>query len=128
MAAVVAIIALVLHAQMNRAHLEGLRQRQDIRVRSHEFLLSVLQCLLKGSSGLQTHASCDTRLLCSYDIDCGGVHFGNVSAGHHGEAMERMKSIAETVFPNIFFICREIFAVSVHICQRIHVIMLEHLI
>ena len=45
-------VHLVLHHQVHGAQLEGLRQRQNVRIRPHEFLLRVLQGLLDGGSRL----------------------------------------------------------------------------
>ena len=39
-----------------------------------------------------------------------------------------MESIAETVFADVLFVCSEIFTITVHIRQNIHMVMLEHLI
>ena len=118
----------VLHAKVDSAHLEGLGQRQNPGVGTDKLLLGVLQSLLEGGPGLQTHAPGNARLLGANDVDGAGVHLGNVAAAHHGEAVEGMEGVAVAVPADILLVGGEIFAVPVHVRQDVHVVVLEHFI
>ena len=83
--------------------------------------------VLQDADGLQL-AIDSMRFFSTYNINCAGVHFCNVSAGHHREAMEWMECICKTIFTDIFFICCKILSKTVHIRQGIHMIVLEQVI
>ena len=89
--AAMAVLARILHAQVNSRRGERARQSEDVRVRSDNLLLRVLQSLLKGRAGLESHAAGDARLTGADDVDGAGVHLCDVTAGHHGEAVERVE-------------------------------------
>ena len=113
---------------MNSADLIGLRQSQDIGVGADKLLFGVLQGFLEGGPGLQPHRAGNTRFLGTHNIDGGSVHLGNVTAAHHGEAVEGVEGVAEAVLANILLIGSGVLAITVHVGENVHVIMLEHLV
>ena len=126
--AVGAVVAFVLHAQMDSADLEGLWQGQNVGIGTNILLHCVGQGLFEGGTGFQTHATGDAGLLSANNVDGGGVHLGDVAAGHHGEAVEGMEGVGKTILADILLVGGEVLTVTIHVGQYVHVVVLEHIV
>ncbi len=112
---------------MHGCCLESQWQRKDLRIAS-DILLRILQGFLDGRSRLEPHASGKARLIGADTVHSIGMFLRQMSTAHHGEGVERVIGIVESIQICVLLLHGKALTVLGHIRQLVVIILLEELI